>query len=328
MEEAAVKVEDLAMLVRVVDAGGVTRAAEAMHIAQPAVTQRLRRLERGLGTRLVERRGRRLALTEAGETVLPLARQVLQLLDRIPAAIAEIQGLLRGALQVGASTTVGEFVLPKRLGPFARAYPHLLVRLRIANTQRTVERVLDHSVSLAFVGLRPAHAALAVRPFVRDEILLVAAAGHPLAGHRVSVDALDRARLLLREEGSATRALALGALARCGVRTESLTEFGSNAALRTAVLAGYGVAAISREAVADDLRDGRVEPVRLPGWRCHRRFYVIYRRDHVLTPAERTLLRFVRRPPGRPRPRGGGRQEPSARRRGRRPSTIRERDGP
>jgi DNA-binding transcriptional LysR family regulator len=299
-----VNAEDLAILVRVVDAGGVTRAAEALHIAQPAVTQRLRRLERVLGTPLVERKGRILGLTDAGRTVLPLARQVLQLLDRIPAAIGEVQGLLRGEIVVGASTTVGEFVLPKRLGPFGRAYPHLAVRLRIANTQRTVERVLDHSLPLAFVGLRPAHTALTVLPFVRDEILLVAAGAHPLAGRRVSVDALGRARLLLREEGSATRALAVAALARCGVRTESLKEFGSNAALRTAVLAGYGVAAISREAMADDLRDARVKPVRLPRWRCHRRFYIIYRGDHTLTRAEQTLLRFVRRPPARPRSTG------------------------
>jgi DNA-binding transcriptional LysR family regulator len=292
-----VNTEDLAILVRVVDTGGVTRAAEALHIAQPAVTQRLRRLERVLRTPMVERKGRSLGLTDAGRTVLPLARQVLQLLDRIPAAIGEVQGLLRGEIVVGASTTVGEFVLPKRLGPFGRAYPRLAVRLRIANTQRTVERVLDHSLPLAFVGLRPAHTALTVLSFVRDEILLVAAATHPLAGRRVSVDALGRTRLLLREEGSATRALAVAALTRCGMRTESLKEFGSNAALRTAVLAGYGVAAISREAVGDDLRARRVKPIRLPGWRCHRRFYIIYRRDHTLTRAEQTLLRFVRRPP-------------------------------
>jgi DNA-binding transcriptional LysR family regulator len=300
MGRALLNVDDLAMFVRVVDSGGVTRAADALHIAQPAVTQRLRRLERVLGTPLVERRGRSLGLTDAGRAVLPLARQALQSLDRIPAAVMEVQGLLRGEIVVGASTTVGEFVLPKRLGPFGRAYPGLAVRLQIANTQRTAERVLDHSLSLAFVGLRPAHRALVILPFVRDEVLLVAAAAHPLVGRRVSVDALGRTRLLLREEGSATRALAVAALARCGVRSESLKEFGSNAALRTAVLAGYGVAAISREAVADDLRDGRVKPVRLPGWRCHRRFYIIYRRDHTLTRAEQTLLRFVRRPPARP----------------------------
>jgi len=299
-----INTEDLAILVRVVDTGGVTRAAEALHIAQPAVTQRLRRLERVLGTPMVERKGRILGLTDAGRTVLPLARQVLQLLDRIPAAIGEVQGLLRGEIVVGASTTVGEFILPKRLGTFGRAYPHLAVRLRIANTQRTVERVLDHSLPLAFVGLRPAHTALTILPFVRDEILLVAAATHSLAGRRVSVDALGRTRLLLREEGSATRALAVAALTRYGVRTESLKEFGSNAALRTAVLAGYGVAAISREAVADDLREGGVKSVRLPSWRCCRRFYIIYRRDHTLTRAEQTLLRFVRRPPARARSTG------------------------
>src|SRR3989475_12252826 len=109
---------DLAMLIRVVDAGGVTRAAEIMYVSQPAVTQRLRRLERVLGARLVERQGRRLALTDAGQAVLPLARQALQILEQIPAAISEVQGLLRGEIGLGARTTVGGLLPPKPLSAF------------------------------------------------------------------------------------------------------------------------------------------------------------------------------------------------------------------
>src|SRR5437899_4320411 len=127
MGKDPVDAADLAMLVRVVDAGGVTRAAEALSVSQPAVTPRLRRLERVLGARLVERQGRRLALTAAGQAVLPLARQALQILEQIPAAISEVQGLLRGEIDLGASTTVGEFLLPKRLSAFAQAYPHIIV---------------------------------------------------------------------------------------------------------------------------------------------------------------------------------------------------------
>src|SRR5207245_2305066 len=243
----------LAMLVRVVDTGGVTRAAEALYVSQPAVTQRLRRLERVLGARLVERQGRRLALTDAGQAVLPLARQALQILEQIPAAISEVQGLLRGEIVLGASTTVGEFLLPKRLSAFGRAYPHITVRLHIANTQAIVERVLDHSLHAGFVGLRPTSSALVTVPFLADTIVLVAAPSHPMAGRRVSPKELTQTRMLLREDGLATRAIALSALARCGVDTDVAVGFGSNAAVRTAVLAGYGVAALSRAVVGDDL---------------------------------------------------------------------------
>jgi DNA-binding transcriptional LysR family regulator len=290
--------EDLAMLVRVVDAGGVTRAAEVLYVSQPAVTRRLRRLERALGARLVERSGRGLALTDAGRAILPLARQALHLLDQLPGAIAEVQGLLRGEIILGASTTVGEFVLPKRLAAFAQAYPHLIVRLHIANTHGIVERVLDHSLHAGFVGLRPEHSALLTSPFLSDQILLVAVASHPLAGRRVSPADVGQTRLLLREEGSATRTMALRALTRCGVQTESAVGFGSNAAVRTAVLAGYGIAALSHEVVADDLAQGRLKPVRLEGWRCHRRFYIIRRRDRRLSKGEELLLEFVRREGG------------------------------
>lgn len=282
------------MLVRVVDAGTVTRAAEALYISQPAVTHRLRRLERTLGAKLVERRGRRLALTDAGLAILPLARQALQILEQIPAAISEVKGLLRGEIVLGASTTIGEFLLPKRLSAFAQAYPHVTVRLHIANTQAIVQRVLDHSLHAGFVGLHPARSVLMSAPFLADTIVLVAAASHPLAARRVSPGDLAQARLLLREEGSATRALALRALVRCGVNTEATIGFGSNAAVRTAVLAGYGVAALSRAVVVDDLEQGRLKPVRLPGWRCRRRFYAIRRRDRKLSTAEEILLKFVR----------------------------------
>jgi LysR family transcriptional regulator, transcriptional activator of the cysJI operon len=285
---------DLATLVRVVDAGSVTRTAEALYISQPAVTHRLRRLERTLGSKLVERRGRRLALTEAGQAILPLARQALQILEQIPAAISEVQGLLRGEIVLGASTTIGEFLLPKRLSAFAQAHPQIVVRLHIANTQAIVERVLDHSLHAGFVGLRPMSSALVTIPFLADRIVLVAAVSHPLAGRRVSPDGLARTRLLLREEGSATRALALRALVRCGVNTKAAVSFGSNAAVRTAVLAGYGVAALSREVVIDDLEQGRLRRVRLPGWRCRRRFHIIRRRDRRLNAAEELLLKFIR----------------------------------
>ena len=284
---------DLAMLVRVVDTGGVTRAAEALYVSQPAVTQRLRRLERVLGARLVERQGRRLALTDAGQAVLPLARQALQILEQIPAAISEVQGLLRGEIVLGASTTVGEFLLPKRLSAFGRAYPHITVRLHIANTQAIVERVLDHSLHAGFVGLRPTSSALVTVPFLADTIVLVAAPSHPMAGRRVSPKELTQTRLLLREDGSATRAMALSALARCGVDTEVAVGFGSNAAVRTAVLAGYGVAALSRAVVGDDLKQNMLKLVRPQGWRCRRRFYIIRRRDRRLTTAEEILLKFV-----------------------------------
>ncbi|HVH73140.1 MAG TPA: LysR substrate-binding domain-containing protein, partial [Candidatus Dormibacteraeota bacterium] len=181
MGNAPLEAADLAILVRVVDAGSVTRAAQALYISQPAVTHRLRRLERTLGARLVERRGRNLALTDAGQAILPLARQALQVLEQIPAAISELQGFLRGEIILGASTTIGEFLLPKRLSAFAQAYPHVTVRLHIANTQAIVQRVLDRSLHAGFVGLHPARSGLVSTPFLADTIVLVAAASHPLA---------------------------------------------------------------------------------------------------------------------------------------------------
>lgn len=297
MEMELLDPSDLAMFIRVVDAGSVTRAAEALHISQPAVTQRLRRLERVVGARLVERRGRRLDLTDAGRVVVPLARQALQLLEQIPVAVSEAQGLLRGEIILGASTTPGEFVLPKLLSIFAQTYPQIAVRLHIANTQVIMERVMDRTLHAGFVGLRPASTVLITVPFLEDDIVLVAAPSHSLSGREISAERLLQVRILLREEGSATRELALAALARCKVDTQATVAFGSNTALRTAALAGYGVAALSRQVVADDFDQGRLRAVRLRGWRCRRRFYLVYRRDRRLSRAEELLLEFLRQAP-------------------------------
>jgi len=284
---------DLAIFIRVVDAGSVTRAAEALHVSQPAVTQRLRRLERAVGARLVERRGRRLSLTDAGRAVIPLGRQTLQLLEQIPVAVSEAQGLMRGEIVLGASTTPGEFVLPKFLSIFAQTYPQIAVRLHIANTQAIVERVMDRTLHAGFVGLRPSSTGLTTIPFLEDDIVLVAAPSHPLVGRSASPERLRQARIVLREEGSATRELALAALVRCGVDTQATVAFGSNAAVRTAALAGYGVAALSRQVIVDDLEQGRLRAVRLRGWRCRRRFYLMYRKDRRLSRAEELLLGFL-----------------------------------
>lgn len=286
---------DLSTLVRVIDAGGVARAAEGLYVSQPAVTHRLRRLERAVGARLVERQGRRLVLTAVGRAVLPLARQLLQTLGEIPAVISEVQGLLRGEIVLGASTTIGEFLLPKRLAAFAQAYPNIVVRLHIANTQRIIDDVLSRTHHAGFVGLRPSHSALVAIPFAADEIVLVAAASHPLAGRPVACQDLARTRILLREEGSATRELALRSLIRCGVDTAATISFGSNTAVRTAVLAGYGVGALSRAVISDDVAQGRAALLPLRGWRCWRRFYVIRRRDRRFAVAEDLLLKFVGR---------------------------------
>jgi len=295
MQKELLDPSDLAIFIRVADAGSVTRAAEELHISQPAVTQRLRRLERVVGARLVERRGRRLSLTDAGRAVVPLGRQALQLLEQIPIAVSEVQGLLRGEIVLGASTTPGEFVLPKLLSTFAQTYAQITVRLHIANTQAIVERVLDRTLHAGFVGLKPTSTALITVPFLEDDIVLVAAPSHPLASQEASPERLLQARVLLREEGSATRELALAALVRCKVDTQATVAFGSNTALRTAAVAGYGVAALSRQVVADDFEQGRLRAVRLRGWRCRRRFYLVYRRDHRLSRAEELLLEFMRR---------------------------------
>jgi DNA-binding transcriptional LysR family regulator len=275
--------------------GSFTRAARAVGLSQPTLSEHMRELERELGRPLFIRRRRSVSLTEAGRVFEPHARSAVQTVGDGRHAVLELDGLVRGSLLIGAGTTPGIYVLPEALAQFANAYPGIEVTLRIANSRAIEEQVRAHQLDLGVVGghgLAPGERCVAAG--IVDELVLIVARGHRWARSRaIRPRRLAEERLLLREAGSASRDVMERALQRAGVRIGRTMELDHTEAIKQGVLAGLGVAFVSVHAVRAELASRRLVSVRLRGVRIRRHFHVIYSELRGMTASARALTRLL-----------------------------------
>jgi len=253
--------DQLRIFVAVAEREHLTQAAKALNLTPSAVSSAIRVLEERYGIALFHRTGRRIELTETGHAFLPEAKATLARAESTDLFLTEVGGLKRGTLTLAASQTVGAYWLPPLLTRFHAAYPAIDIRVGSGNTEQVAEAVLEGQVELGFVEGEIDHPALSQRIVARDRVVVVAPAGHPLLGKLVQPEDLLAARWVLREAGSGTRSALTAALATHGVEEAALDialSLPSNEAVRSAVLAGGALTAISELAVADDLASGRL----------------------------------------------------------------------
>src|SRR5215207_9898753 len=263
--------------------GSFTRAAEALYVGQPAVSQHVAALERALGVPLVYRAGRGVRLTEAGRVAADYGERIFRLAERLTAAIDDLKGLATGRLVVGAGQTPGDYLLPPVLGEFRRRYPGISVELEIAGTARVVDWLLRHVYDLGFLGDYAEHPDLEVEPYVEDHVVLFVVAGHPLAAAPApSLEGVLAAGLIVREPSSATRATGERALTAAGATPRVTMELGSNESVKRAVLAGLGVGMLSRYAIELEEDAGRLIALRVPGFDGQRMLYIARHRARPL----------------------------------------------
>ena len=260
--------DQLRIFVAVAERQHVTRAAEALNLAQSAVSAAVATLEGRCGAKLFHRVGRGIALTEAGAVFLGEARAVLARAAAAELALAELGGLTRGTLSVMASQTIAGYWLPRHLVAFRRRHPGVAIRLAIGNTAEVVAAVLAGTADLGFVEGAHAGALLVDQRVAGDQLVVVVAPGHPWAGR----GGLDPAEIaagdwVLREPGSGTRSAfesALAALAPGAAPLRAALELPSNEAVRGAVEAGLGATALSASVAAPSLEAGLLVQVHLP----------------------------------------------------------------
>ena len=258
----------LAAFCEVVDRKSFSQAAERLGVTQPAVSLQVRSLEKRLGTRLLDRSGRRVEPTEAGQRLYRAAQRMLALEGQLLEELTGDEGVLRGELVLGASTGPGGTVVPVLLGEFQRRHPELSVALSISDTNRVIEQVAERELELGIVGASPRHRGVVFEPFFRDEVILVVPPGHAFAGKQVSLEELRGEPLILMQEGAGVRQVIEDELREHGVRLRDLDvrlELGLQESARSAVLAGYGVTFISRAAIDADVAAGVLALARVEG---------------------------------------------------------------
>ncbi len=292
MAKPGLTLHRLELFLAVLDEGGVGRAGRARNISQPAVSEHLQGLGAYFGVRLLERHGRSVRPTQAARLLEPYARQTLGLLRGAEQAVADLRGLRGGSLVVGASTTPGTYLLPTVLGRFHAAYPGVDLSLRIGDTREIERCVGAGQAELGVIGEAPLQPGLEAHPWLQDELVLIVPRRHRLARQRaVRALAITGESYIAREEGSSTRGVAEGFLARQGVTLRPAMELGSTEAIREAVAAGLGVALVSRHAVLT--RDRRIVAVRLAGPRWTRVLLIVWRAGTPLGPAAAALRELL-----------------------------------
>ena len=273
------EIDQLRALVSVAARGSLTRAAEELGVTQPAVSIRLKTLERRLGVRLLDTSAGKVRLTDAGEVLLAEGKKVLRQLEIAHEAVESVGGLLRGRIAVGASTTPGIYFVSEVLARFSLERPGVSVSLRIDNTLRVEEALLGGDLDLGVVGGHLAGREVASESLGKDRIVLVAPPGHRLArGRPPHLEEVLQQPFVAREPGSATRSHFESWLARQGLAARVVLEVGSPEALKRAVAAGAGLGVVSAMAVRSELRQGRLTWIRPAGFDLRRDIRLILRK--------------------------------------------------
>lgn len=288
-------VRDLEVFLSVAKHLNFTRAGEEVHLSQPSVSVRVRRLEEELDVKLFEQLGKKVALTEAGRLLEPHARRVVAALDDTRHVIEEVKGLERGVLHIGASTTPGMYLVPKLIAGFKLLHPKIEIRMEIKDTRQVEEGLIRNDYDFGFVGGHMVGDEVKILPWRTDEVVLIAPPDHPLAQKRqVQLKDVARQQFIFRESGSATRVAVNKKLRSLDLQLEAVMEMNSPEAVKQAVQSGLGVAFLSRFAVGTELKSGTLAVLKARGLTIHRELKIAYRKDKHLSRAAQAFIEVAR----------------------------------
>jgi DNA-binding transcriptional LysR family regulator len=252
-------------------------AAEELLLTQPAITQQIKALEEELSTSLFDRAGGHVSLMPAGLALLPFALEMKRLSEDAAQAVAAAAGSIAGQLSIGASQTIGQYLLPRFIADFLREHPAVEINITGGNTRKVIEELRARRVHIALIEGPALGNDVRVKPFMEDHMVCVVPAGHEWAGREITVADLRRATLLTREPGSGSRKIVERELERAGLPVREWKmgmTFDSTEGLLSAVEAGLGTALVSRWAVRNQLALGTLKLARVRGLALKRMFSI------------------------------------------------------
>ncbi len=272
-----------------------TRAAEEVHLSQPAVSIQVKRLEENVGLALFEQVGKKISLTEAGRELYDASKDVLGRLLELDDSIDSLRGEVAGSLNVTAVTSA-KYFLPHLLGAFQRRYPELEPKLIVANRASLLERVADNEDDLYVMGHVPPDIDVEEYPFLENIIVIVASPDHPLAKKRkITLEQLSKERFLVRESGSGNRKVVEEYFQENGYAINPYMELGSAEAIKQGVMAGLGISALSLHNLRLEIAAGQIVVLKVEGFPLRRRWNVVHRKGKRLSPAAQGFIEFLQK---------------------------------
>jgi len=285
---------------RVVELKSFSKAAEAVFLTQASVSERIAGLENSIGARLLDRLGRQIVPTRAGEL---LYKHAIRLLDMKKTARLEMEdflGMRQGEMHMGGSTIPGEYILPQILGRFYEKYPFVSVTLTVSDSAEIENLVHDGKLELGVIGSRPSNKDFIHHDLWQDELVLAVHAGHKWTKKKtVSMDEILEEPFILREPGSGTRRIIEDMLKASGLEgiqsLKCIGRFGSSTAVKEGIKSGIGVSIISSRALATEIKSGMLKTIKIKDIpSIKRNFYLIKDKRRVSSPLCQTMFDFLK----------------------------------
>jgi len=289
---------ELEIFCKVVELESFSKAAEAVSLVQASVSERIASLEKKVGTRLLDRLGRRVVPTTAGELLHKHATLLLEMKETAQLEIERFLGLQQGEISMGGSTIPGEYILPDLIGRFNKKYPHLSVKLTIADSSEIENRVLAGQLEIGVIGSKSAHANLLCQKLWEDQLVLAVPIRHPWARRKaVSIQELRKTPFILREEGSGTLKILEAYLRESGEdgckALQVSARFGTSTAVKEGIKSGLGLSILSARAIDTEVKAGLLKALKVRGLTMSRNFFLIRNKLRIASPACQAMLEFL-----------------------------------
>lgn len=267
-----------------------TRAAETLNLTQPATFAQVRQLEDHLGHKLIDRLGKTLSLTQAGEIVLNSARRLIEETENLDMTLAELQGLATGRLRLAVVSTA-KYEIPARIGDFTTEFPGIEIALTVGNREELLSRFANNADDLYILGTPPQDMDAVIKRYSENPLVVVAPRDHPLASRSgLTMRDLADYPFLMRESGSGTRLAAERSFEAAGAAPNVRMELGANESVKQGVIAGLGVAVLSRGTVTLELRHGYLVELTVEPFPIIRHWHVAWRKGKKLSLAAEAFV--------------------------------------
>ncbi|MCC8366181.1 LysR family transcriptional regulator [Xenorhabdus sp. PB61.4] len=283
-----ITLRQLEIFAEVLKSGSTTQASQQLALSQSAVSASLTDLEGQLGVQLFDRVGKRLVTNEHGRLLYPKALALLEQTGEVE----QLFKLEMGALRLAASSTIGNYMLPEMLAKYRKEYPDTPLELHISNTEDVIKSVAEFRVDLAFIEGLCHNPDLITQPWMKDELIVFSSPESPLVRSNLTLEDLIKAPWILREKGSGTREVLDQLLFSQMPRFNIAMELGNSEAIKHAVQYGMGISCLSRRVVREQLKNGTLVELVIPGLNLYRTLYLIYHRQKHISNALQKLLSY------------------------------------
>ncbi len=285
--------QQLRLFAAVAEHKSVTRAAEEVHLTQPAVSIQVKRLEEKVGTPLIEHIGKELHLTVAGEEVFAACKDVLERLGDLETSLNDLRGEVAGPLNVHVVSS-GKYFMPHLLGSFVRRYPKVEPHLQITNRARLLASLAKNQSDLYIMGLAPECVSVVEYPFLENILVVVARPDHPLAGRKkIPLATIAEERFVGRETGSGTRKAVETLFEEKGITISPYIELSNTEGIKQGVIGGLGIGVLSKHSLRLELDAGELVILDVVGFPLRRRWYVSHREGKRLSRAAQVFLQYL-----------------------------------